>query len=252
MSQLQGLAVSWLSALVALLPLSYAFGAGMIAAVNPCGFAMLPAYLSLYLGVDEGDPAGRSALQRVSRAVVVGGSVSAGFVLLFAVAGTIISAGGYLLVSAMPWLGALVGAGLIVLGICLLLGRSLSPALFKRLADRLARPGQRTVRGFFLFGLAYAVASLGCTLPIFLVAVGSALTSGGFLNGMVQFVSYALGMGTVIIALTVALSLFKLGMVGWLRRAMPYVQPAAAVLLVVAGGWIVHYWSPQLLDAILG
>src|SRR5919197_312231 len=32
------------------LPLGYAFAVGMAAAVNPCGFALLPTYLGLYLG----------------------------------------------------------------------------------------------------------------------------------------------------------------------------------------------------------
>jgi hypothetical protein len=41
------------------IPLGLAFGLGMAAAVNPCGFALLPTYLGLYLGtalsVDSGD-----------------------------------------------------------------------------------------------------------------------------------------------------------------------------------------------------
>ena len=36
------------------LPVSYAFGTGMLAAVNPCGFALLPAYISFFLG-DTGE-----------------------------------------------------------------------------------------------------------------------------------------------------------------------------------------------------
>ncbi|MGA7671260.1 MAG: hypothetical protein WBW04_12620, partial [Nitrolancea sp.] len=40
---------TWLRDLSIALPLGYAFGAGMVAAVNPCGFALLPAYLGLYL-----------------------------------------------------------------------------------------------------------------------------------------------------------------------------------------------------------
>ena len=34
--------------------LALAFSAGMIATVNPCGFAMLPAYLSYFLGLEAG------------------------------------------------------------------------------------------------------------------------------------------------------------------------------------------------------
>ncbi len=41
------------------LPLGFAFTAGMATAANPCGFAMLPAYLSLYLGTSELDTEAR-------------------------------------------------------------------------------------------------------------------------------------------------------------------------------------------------
>jgi hypothetical protein len=44
-----------LGGLANVLPLGYAFGAGMVAAVNPCGFALLPAYLALFLGGRDAD-----------------------------------------------------------------------------------------------------------------------------------------------------------------------------------------------------
>ena len=46
-------ASEFLSQLAVLLPVGYAFGAGMVSAVNPCGFAMLPVYLTLYLGAED-------------------------------------------------------------------------------------------------------------------------------------------------------------------------------------------------------
>src|SRR5438093_10814929 len=98
LTELQGLITNWVAALAALLPFGYAFGAGMVATVNPCGFVMLPAYLSLYLGAQESDFAERSTAARLLRGLSVGLSVSLGFVLLFAAAGLVIAAGGrYLL-----------------------------------------------------------------------------------------------------------------------------------------------------------
>ena len=61
MSEFQGLLTGWLTELAAVLPFGFAFGVGMVAAVNPCGFAMLPAYLSLYLGAHEEDFGKRSS-----------------------------------------------------------------------------------------------------------------------------------------------------------------------------------------------
>src|SRR3546814_21089418 len=65
-------------------PLAIAFASGMLAPVNPCGFAMLPAYLGFFLGQEGGD---RDVRASVSRSLGVGLSVSAGFLLVFSIVG---------------------------------------------------------------------------------------------------------------------------------------------------------------------
>ncbi len=239
---LSQLASTWLGRVADFLPLGYAFGAGMVATVNPCGFAMLPAYLGLYLGRGEERFAQTSATRRFAQALVVAAAVSAGFVVLFGVAGLVIAAGGYFVVGAFPWIGLSVGVLLVALGLWLLTGRTLYTGFSERLAARLGNPGQKGMRGFFVFGIAYGTASLSCTLPIFLSVVGSALAVQGFLSAVTQFVSYALGMGLVIVVLTLALALFKRTMVVALRKTLPYFQPLNAVLLLLAGVYIVYYW----------
>ncbi len=243
MNELQQLLTGWLSGLVTVLPVGYAFGAGMVAAVNPCGFAMLPAYLSLYLGAKEEDFAKRSPASRMLRALLVGGSVSAGFILLFGLAGVVISAGGSALLAAMPGVAVLIGAALILLGLWVLAGRTLYLGIFERLASRVGDPTDVSARGFFLFGLAYGAASLSCTLPVFLVVVGGGASAGGSLAGAGQFVGYGLGMASVLVALTLALALFKGGVVARIKNAVPYARLASAVLLVLAGAYMIFYWS---------
>ncbi|MDP9410738.1 MAG: cytochrome c biogenesis protein CcdA [Actinomycetota bacterium] len=243
MSEIQALLADWLSSLSGALPLGLAFGAGMVAAVNPCGFAMLPAYLSLYLGANEEDFAKRSSLMRLLSALLVGATVSSGFVLLFAASGLAISAGGSALLALMPALGTVIGAALVLIGLWMLAGRTLYTGVFERLASRVGDPGAVSMRGFFLFGLAYGAASLSCTLPVFLAVIGSSLATGGVLAGAGQFLGFGLGMAAVLMVLTLALAFFKQGLVKWLRRAVPYVQLASAVLLVLAGAYIIYYWS---------
>jgi cytochrome c-type biogenesis protein len=232
-----------ISGLAAALPIGLAFGAGMVAAVNPCGFAMLPAYLSLYLGTQESGFAERSAASRALRAMAVGLVVSSGFVLLFVVAGAAVSAGGTVLIGAMPVLGVLVGEALVVLGAWMLLaGRGLYATALGSLAGRLGDPRRVGVRGFFLYGLAYGAASLGCTLPAFLAVVGSGFAAGGVVVGAARFVGYGMGMASVLVALTVALALFKEGIIKWLRGALPYAQTASAILLILVGTYVIFYW----------
>jgi cytochrome c biogenesis protein CcdA len=239
----QVLAANALDALIATLPVGYAFGAGVVSTVNPCGFAMLPAYLALYLGTGKADFYERAALARSGRAVWIAAVMTAGFVLLFGTIGTVVSVGGRLVIAAMPWLGLLVGAALLGCGLWMLTGRSLSAGVFNRLAGHIGDPREVSARGFFLFGIAFGAASLSCTLPIFLTVVGSAFTVEGAGAGLGQFVSYALGMGSVVLALTVTAALVREGLlVGRIRRLMPYVHAVSAWLLVLAGAYIVYYW----------
>nr|MDP9488225.1 cytochrome c biogenesis protein CcdA [Actinomycetota bacterium] len=198
---------------------------------------------SLYLGANEEDFAKRSSLMRLLSALLVGATVSSGFVLLFAASGLAISAGGSALLALMPALGTVIGAALVLIGLWMLAGRTLYTGVFERLASRVGDPGAVSMRGFFLFGLAYGAASLSCTLPVFLAVIGSSLATGGVLAGAGQFLGFGLGMAAVLMVLTLALAFFKQGLVKWLRRAVPYVQLASAVLLVLAGAYIIYYWS---------
>jgi cytochrome c biogenesis protein CcdA len=109
-------------------------------------------------------------------------------------------------------------------------------------ASRIAIRPQRNLRNVFFFGIAYALGSLSCTLPIFLVVVGSALASQDLLSALGQFISYALGMGAILIAVTLASALFRDALVRWLRGAIPYVHRASALFLIGAGVYLLYYW----------
>ncbi len=243
----------YLASLSNLLPLGYAFGAGMVSAVNPCGFPMLPAYLGFYLGENDGGAARPSNLMpRLARAVLVSASVTAGFVLLFAVIGLLISSGAQALSTAFPWVGLAVGVVLLATGGWMLSGREIYSSIGARLAVRVAGTREASVRGYFVFGLSYGVASLSCTLPIFLAAAGGSIAVSNLPDAFAQFVLYGLGMGTVIAALTLSVALLRSAAVGKVRTVLPYVEPAGAFLLVAAGGYIVYYWLTQggLLDKL--
>jgi cytochrome c biogenesis protein CcdA len=232
-----------LGSLSGILPVGYAVGAGMVAAVNPCGFAMLPSYLGLYLGTADGSEGGDHLGKRFLRGLRISGTVSASFVVLFGIAGIALSLASAVIAKSFPWIGLAVGFMLVFGGGRMLAGGTLYASFGDRMADRM-RGGVRQpgLRGYFAYGLAYGLASLSCTLPIFLAVVGSALAVNGLLAGMVQFVLYAAGMGLVISALTLGVALFKHAALGGVRRVLPFVQPLSALLLLVAGAYIIYYW----------
>ena len=238
---LSGGAARQLGGLSVIAPLGFAFGAGLAAAFNPCGFAMLPAYMGLYLGV--GDEDSTSFIARIGKALLIGGSVTVGFILLFAAAGAVIGLGARSVVgSVLPWIGLGIGILLTIAGAWLLGGGKLYTALAQQMAEKFGNPGQANIRGYFIFGLAYGLASLSCTLPIFLAVVGSSFAAASIWTAFAQFILYAVGMGTVIITLTLGMALFKGAMVGGMRKVMPYIQPAGTWLMLIAGAYIVFYW----------
>ena len=228
--------------LAGLLPFGYAFAAGMVTTVSPCGIAMLPAYVSLNLRVQEEGFGAYSPLRRGARAMMLSGVVTLGFVALFGAMGIVISLGGQFLINFIPWIAVLIGAALILAGIWLLVGGHLYTSLASRLASRLGGSGDPGVRSFLIFGLAYGIAALSCTLPVFLVVVGSALALEGFASGLLQFVSYALGMGFIITIVTLGTAFFKELVQRWLRSLEPVVARLSGLLLIFAGGYIVYYW----------
>ena len=225
------------------LPLGFAFGAGMVSSVNPCGFAMLPAYLGLYTGsIDDGKKESIPVLSRLAKALLVGGTVTAGFIILFGVVGLAIGVGARQVVTIFPWIGLSIGIVLAFAGAWLLRGGKIYSGLMGRAASHIGDPNRVSVRGYFLFGISYGTASLSCTLPIFLAVVGTSFATGGVFNAGGQFIVYGLGMGVVIIALTLGMTVFKTAMVGALRKALPYIQPVSAALMILAGAYIVFYW----------
>lgn len=224
------------------LPVAYAFSAGMVATVNPCGFAMLPAYVSYQLGAHEPAYEARPLWRRALRALGLGLVVTAGFVLLFAAVGVVVALGGRAVVRVVPWAALAIGAAMVLLGLGILAGRTPQLAALGRVQP----PRGAGWRGVFLFGIGYAVASLSCTLPIFLVVVGSAIAAGGAAPALLMFFAYGLGMGVVLVAVTLGAALFKGAVARGLKRLVPYVERLSAVFLIGAGAYIVYYWLAAL------
>jgi len=221
-------------------PLGYAFVAGMVASVNPCGFVLLPGYLGYYLGDDRGAPGGRG---RAGRALVVSVTVTASFVLLFGLAGIFAGLAASALTSSLPWIGTAVGVGLIVLAGVLASGRGLTVSFAPRVAQHLAAATRiRGLAGYAAYGTAYGLASLGCTLPVFLGVVGTSLQLHGLAAAVGQFLLFGIGMGTVLAALTIATAWFGDGLIRRARTLGRHVGWASAVLLWLASAYVVYYW----------
>ena len=182
------------------LGLGYAFAAGMVAAVNPCGFVLLPAWLGTYLS-DRAEAGGTGA---VRHSIVVALSLAGGVVGLFIVVGAVVAGVSGSFVVAFPWVGLGLGVLLTALGGGVLAGRSLQLSLLEGWADRLARgAGTPSARSYARYGAVYGLASLSCTLPAFLAVITTSLVSGGYLMALLQFVMFGAGMAAILSGMTV-------------------------------------------------
>ncbi|MFQ5948266.1 MAG: cytochrome c biogenesis CcdA family protein, partial [Acidimicrobiia bacterium] len=221
-------------------PFALAFGAGLVATMNPCGFAMLPAYLSYFMGLGGDEDTSRAGALR--RALMIGGVMSASFLLVFGVTGLAITAGFRAVIDWIPWIALGIGAVIAVLGIAMLFGYELTVGLPKAKSANKSK-GLRSVFGF---GLSYGVASLSCTLPVFLSVVATQLTAASFVSGAATFVVYGLGMSMMLIGVTLVLALGKQSIVRRLRSSARYINRIAGAVLLVAGAYIVWFWGTNL------
>ncbi len=218
------------------------FALGMIALLNPCGFALLPAYLGFFLGLDENDE-NETRLTALNRAQVVGLSLSLGFMAVFGLIGLVFSGAIGTIGEALRFITLGMGVALVLLGIAMLFG--FQPLL--KLPKLEKGTGSRSSGSMFVFGVSYAVASLSCTIGIFL----SALPTGegvSFLSRFGAFLSYGLGMGLLATVLTLAVAFGKKGMVTGMRKILPKINKISASILIFVGIYVTLYgiWQIQV------
>ncbi|MFI6938507.1 cytochrome c biogenesis CcdA family protein [Streptomyces sp. NPDC050418] len=216
------------------LPLALALGAGMLAAVNPCGFALLPAYLSLLVLGDDTP----SRTVAVGRALAATAAMTAGFATLFAVFGLAIQPVAGQVQEHLPWFTIAFGLLIAGSGGWLLAGRQL-PILAPKL--RRAPKVTRSLPSMALFGAAYATASLGCTIAPFLAIVVSAFRTGATGEGVILFAAYAVGMGLIVAAASLTVALTRTTAVTRLRRLGIIAPRLGGALLLIVGTYVAYY-----------
>ena len=207
---------------------------GMVASVNPCAFVLLPTYLVYFLGVE----AERGGSQRASvrRALLVSAAVSSGFMGVFVVAGVLSNFVTTWLNRNAKYATAVIGVALVILGVAMLAGRKVPFA-----TPHLDGAGRdRTVRSMFVYGVAYALASIGCTIGLF---ASVAFTSpDSLVDGVVNVLAYGLGMALVVTALTVTLAVANHALLRVLRSAMHYANQLAAAFVLLSGLYLLYYF----------
>ncbi|WP_178358264.1 cytochrome c biogenesis CcdA family protein [Mycolicibacterium hippocampi] len=218
----------------------FAMAAGLVAALNPCGFALLPGYLALVVAGEGGAPPGR--LAAVGRALAATAMMATGFLVVFGSFALILAPFTAVIQQYLPVFTVVIGAVLVLLGAWMLSGRELTLVLPK------ARSGAPTARlgSMFGYGVAYAVASLSCTIGPFLAVTGSTFRTGSILDGVTAYLAYAAGMALLVGVLATAIALAAGPVTNWLRGATGHLNRIGGVLLLAAGAYVAYYGVYEL------
>lgn len=211
------------------------FGSGLLAAVNPCGFVLLPTYLVYFLGIGGATDSQRASMRR---ALGVGAALSAGFMSVFLVVGVITRLFTDYINQNAKYVALLIGVALFAAGVAMLAGWRIpftTPKLDIGQRDR-------TMASMFVFGVAYAIASIGCTLGPFTATVLGTITTEGFAVGLVAIALYGIAMSLLVIGLTVTIALSRSGFLRFLRNGLHHVERASAAVMMISGLYLAWYW----------
>lgn len=221
---------------------AYSFILGVMAAVNPCGFVLLPTYLVYYLGTElNREDENKTTVLR--RGLSVGVAVSSGFVGLFLVVGIISRAFTTVISENAKYASLVIGIGLIAMGIAMLFGWKLPIA-----QPDISMQRKRTTWNMFLFGIVYAIASIGCTIGLLISVILGSVNRHGFVSGVISIVLYGLGMGLLVTSLTVALAFARVGLVSTIKKSFKWFDKVSAAFVVLTGLYVSWYWLGAITD----
>ncbi|WP_369803069.1 cytochrome c biogenesis CcdA family protein [Mycobacterium sp. EPa45] len=207
----------------------------MVAALNPCGFAMLPAYLTL---VVRGEDAGPGRTAAVGRALGATGAMALGFLAVFGGFGLLTVPVASAVQRYLPYATVVIGIALVALGIWFLSGRELAPG---PIGPNWRWAPTARLGSMFGYGVGYAVASLSCTIGPFLAVTGSTLRTGSAVHAVLVYAAYAAGLALVVGVLAVGIALTRTALVDRLRRLLPYVNRISGVVLIAVGLYVGYY-----------
>ncbi|NBR99708.1 MAG: hypothetical protein EBT42_04945, partial [Actinobacteria bacterium] len=177
------------------------------------------------------------ASERIRRALVVSSGISIGFLAIFFVIGVISRL-------FTQWIELNAKYAALAIGVVLVIGgaRMLSGWTPKFATPQLGGAQTKTFRATVVYGVAYAVASIGCTIGFLTTAVFGSIALHGFISGVLSILLYGLGMAMLVTALTVSLAFAKTGIVTIIKNRLHIIQRLGAIFVTMTGVYLVVYW----------
>ncbi len=236
---------------------SLAIIAGIVSFFSPCAFPMLPGYMAYYLK-KYSEEGGEIPLRRSA----IAGTVSAtGIIVVYLAIGIVVVFAGTSVMQYVSIFGLIVGIILIVLGILLFTPLQYWKIVrpFQNLWTRIRSsrrkktgeseggevegPSDSSGSGFyggmFLYGLGYGAAAAGCTAPIFIAVILTALVSGSLLLGIILLILYTITAALLMLGVTIAIAYFGADAAQKLSKYTEVIKKVSGAVLVVVGVYLI-------------
>jgi len=217
-------------------PLSLAalgFLAGSGGFFAPCAFALFPAYVSYYLSAS-----GKQS--SASRSLGLGLACAAGAALFFALVGIAITLVGGVVSPYLIATKPVIALAVVVLGVVQVLDLRM-PSLALPLPVTVHR-GVPAAAAVFLYGFGYALASTGCTLPLYVSITVLPLTSGFSGAALLTFLAFASAMAVLMLITTLLVGLARRELLTAFQRWTGSIKRASGVVLILAGLYLGYYY----------
>ena len=215
-----------------------AFVAGVFATFNPCGFAMLPAYLSLAI-LDSQEVRSRST--QIAKAVKFSGLMGVGIVGVFAIFSLIFFPISTSIQKYLPYVTSFLGVLILIFGVALLFK---GPVLLKKIWSPNVSPTGSWVT-YILYGVTFALGSISCTIGPFL-AVTSTTLGASLVESLLTYVLYGLGFVVTISILAIFTALSKDLLIKKIRGAGGALEKFMGGLMALIGLYLIYFGINEL------
>lgn len=207
--------------------LTFAFTAGIFSLLSPCGYALLPGYISYHLGSEL-----------PVRKAILGGLLSlAGLATVFSCIGFVASIANVLLSQLIPLLELAAAIIIVFMGISILV-----KIRIPSISMQVKIPKQKGLIGLYVFGIAYGLASVGCSAPIFFSILAYAVAMEGFLSSTITFLVYTIGMGTPLILTSILVAEAKRLTIERVAKATSWLQKFSGIFLILVGIYLLYFY----------
>ena len=215
-----------------------AFVAGVFATFNPCGFAMLPAYLSLAI-LDAQKLTSRRT--QIFKALKFSGLMGIGIVGVFAIFSLVIFPISTSIQKYLPYVTSLLGLGILLFGTALIFK---GPVLLKKIWSPNVPPTGSWIT-YILYGVTFALGSISCTIGPFLAVTSTAL-GASLVESLLTYIFYGLGFVATISILAIFTALSKDLLIKKIRGAGGALEKFMGGLMALIGLYLIYFGINEL------